>query len=56
MATLGAGVTSTPESGLSANVSYTRHPDLAVSSSGVQAIEVPPTIEAVEAATLGNGE
>jgi len=33
-----------------------KDPDLAVSSSNVQPIEVPPTIEAVEAATLGNNE
>ena len=33
-----------------------KDPDLAVSSVGGQAIEVAPTIEAVEAATLGNGD
>jgi threonine synthase len=33
-----------------------KDPDLAVSSAGVQAIEVPATIEAIEAATLGIGE
>ena len=33
-----------------------KDPDLAVSSAGGQAIEIAPTIEAVEAATLGTGE
>ena len=33
-----------------------KDPDLAVSSAGVQAIEVQPTIDAVEAAAFGNGE